>query len=110
LELVAAELLAAPVVAEDDEPLELLPQAAIKAPKAVAAAPDPIVLPAILRNFLRSTSSRASSFTTPSVGCSAAVLVSVIGFSLVSVRVRAPGFRLLYEPSRRADHPLIQNQ
>src|SRR5579875_1955238 len=46
--------------------LELEPQAAMKAANPVAAAPLPIVLPAILRNRLRSTSSRASCRTTPS--------------------------------------------
>jgi hypothetical protein len=43
------------------ELLELPPQAAMNAANPVAAAPVPIVLPAIFRNFLRSTSSRANS-------------------------------------------------
>src|ERR1700761_7446532 len=41
------------------------PQAAMNAANPVAAAPAPMRLPAILRNFLRSTSSRASCSTTP---------------------------------------------
>src|SRR5579859_3340909 len=79
----------------DEELLELPPHAAMNAASPVAAAPAPIVFPAILRNFLRSTSSRASSCTAPPVGC-----VSVLVGSLIAppsfARMRAPGGTPLY--------------
>ena len=54
------------------EELEELPQAAMNAASEVAAAPAPMRRPAMVRNFLRSTSSRASRSTTPvwAVACS----------------------------------------
>jgi hypothetical protein len=53
------------------ELLELLlelPHAAMNAASEVAAAAEPIDLPAIFRKRLRATSSRASSTTAPSAG------------------------------------------
>jgi hypothetical protein len=61
---VEAELEEAAALDDPPELLELLelpPHAAMNAASPVAAAPVPIVFPAIFRNFLRSTSSRANS-------------------------------------------------
>src|SRR5579859_5606515 len=62
----------------EEEFWELLPHAAMNAASPVAAAPAPILFPAILRNFLRSTSSRASSCTAPPVGCVSVLVGSLI--------------------------------
>src|SRR5579884_2663699 len=69
---------AAPDALLEEELFELPPHAAMNAASPVAAAPAPIVFPAILRNFLRSTSSRASSCTAPPVGCVSVLVGSLI--------------------------------
>ena len=64
----------APLVDELDEDE---PHAAMNAASPVAAAPVPILAPAIFRNFLRSTSSRASASTAPICGLRSSVVSDI---------------------------------
>src|SRR5947209_2558355 len=63
----------------------------------VAAAPVPMVFPAILKNFLRSTSSRANSWTTPPAGWPA----SLLGESLMLSPWSSPRTFARVQPSLR---------
>src|SRR5581483_6696660 len=90
--------------AEEDELLELPPHAAMNVASPVAATPAPIDLPAIFKNFLRSTSSRANCSIAPPSGRSTSELIELFTAPPSAHPDRSPGLSPLYGTVGRTDH------